>query len=112
MQLFMRGGLPCVDCRRLKAEPAWRRVTFSATGLMLETLIEMERGCHAMRQKRDPKHRAGPIPQDHRPNGMTVSPGRSFPLGATVVDGGVNFCVYSGRAKQLELLLFDGASRR
>ena len=41
---------------------------------------------------------------------MTVAPGRSFPLGATVVDGGVNFCVYSGRAKQLELLLFDGAT--
>ena len=40
---------------------------------------------------------------------MTVSPGRSFPLGATVVEGGVNFCVYSGRAKRLELLLFDGA---
>ncbi len=41
---------------------------------------------------------------------MTVAPGRSFPLGATVVDGGVNFCVYSGRAKQLELLLFNGAT--
>jgi isoamylase len=41
---------------------------------------------------------------------MTVAPGRSFPLGATVVEGGVNFCVYSGRAKQLELLLFDGAT--
>ena len=26
---------------------------------------------------------------------MTVAPSRSFPLGATVVDGGVNFCVYS-----------------
>ena len=41
---------------------------------------------------------------------MTVGPGRSFPLGATVVEGGVNFCVYSGRAKRLELLLFDGAT--
>jgi isoamylase len=41
---------------------------------------------------------------------MTVTPGRSFPLGATLVDGGVNFCVYSGRAKYLELLLFDGAT--
>ena len=28
---------------------------------------------------------------------MTVSPGRSFPLGATVVDGGVNFCVFSAK---------------
>jgi glycogen operon protein len=41
---------------------------------------------------------------------MTVNPGRSFPLGATVVDGGVNFCVYSRRARGLELLLFDDAA--
>jgi isoamylase len=41
---------------------------------------------------------------------VTVAAGRSFPLGATVDDGGVNFCVYSGRAQQLELLLFDGAT--
>jgi glycogen operon protein len=41
---------------------------------------------------------------------MTVAPGRSFPLGATVVEGGVNFCVYSGRATRVELLLFDGAA--
>jgi isoamylase len=41
---------------------------------------------------------------------MTADAGRSFPLGATVVDGGVNFCVYSGRATRVELLLFDGAA--
>ena len=40
---------------------------------------------------------------------MTVSPGRSFPLGATLVDGGVNFCVFSREARRLELVLFDGA---
>jgi isoamylase len=40
---------------------------------------------------------------------MTVWPGRSFPLGATPVEGGVNFCVYSKRASRLELLLFDEA---
>jgi glycogen operon protein len=40
---------------------------------------------------------------------MTVLPGRSFPLGATVVDGGVNFCVFSRDARRLELVLFDGA---
>ena len=39
---------------------------------------------------------------------MTVSPGRSFPLGATLVDGGVNFCVFSRNATAVELLLFDG----
>jgi glycogen operon protein len=41
---------------------------------------------------------------------MIVGPGRSFPLGATLVEGGVNFCIYSGRATQLELLLFDGTT--
>jgi glycogen operon protein len=41
---------------------------------------------------------------------VTVAPGRSFPLGANVVEGGVNFCVYSGRATQVELLLFDAAT--
>jgi glycogen operon protein len=40
---------------------------------------------------------------------MTVLPGRSFPLGATVVDGGVNFCVFSRGARRLELLLFSDA---
>ena len=40
---------------------------------------------------------------------MNVSPGRSFPLGATPVEGGVNFCVFSSEASRLELLLFDGA---
>ena len=39
---------------------------------------------------------------------MIVPPGRSFPLGATVVEGGVNFCVFSRKASAVELLLFDG----
>ncbi|MBN1873678.1 MAG: glycogen debranching protein GlgX [Anaerolineae bacterium] len=34
-------------------------------------------------------------------------PGRSFPLGATVIDGGVNFCVFSKNCYSVELLLFD-----
>ena len=41
--------------------------------------------------------------------GMTVSPGRSFPLGASLVEGGVNFCVFSRKARAVELLLFGGA---
>jgi glycogen operon protein len=36
--------------------------------------------------------------------------GRSFPLGAAVADGGVNFCVFSHRASAVDLLLFDGAA--
>jgi isoamylase len=40
---------------------------------------------------------------------MTVASGRSFPLGATVVDGGVNFCVFSRKASAVELLIFDCA---
>src|SRR5436305_14806923 len=33
--------------------------------------------------------------------------GRSSPLGATVIDGGTNFSLFSRRATQVELLLFD-----
>jgi isoamylase len=33
--------------------------------------------------------------------------GRSFPIGATLVDGGANFSVFSRSADRLELLLFD-----
>ncbi len=33
--------------------------------------------------------------------------GTSWPLGATVVDGGVNFSLYSRHAARVELLLFD-----
>ncbi|MFB0533890.1 MAG: glycogen debranching protein GlgX [Anaerolineae bacterium] len=38
-----------------------------------------------------------------------VLPGQSFPLGATVYAGGVNFCVFSKNCDALELLLFDDA---
>jgi isoamylase len=38
-----------------------------------------------------------------------VLPGQSFPLGATVYPGGVNFCVFSKNCETLELLLFDAA---
>jgi glycogen operon protein len=40
---------------------------------------------------------------------VTVSPGSPFPLGASVADGGVNFCVFSRKAAAVELLLFDDA---
>jgi isoamylase len=36
-----------------------------------------------------------------------ISPGRSYPLGATIEAGGVNFSVYSKNATAIELLLFD-----
>ena len=36
-----------------------------------------------------------------------MSLSRSFPLGASFVDGGVNFCVFSRHATGMELLLFD-----
>jgi len=39
-----------------------------------------------------------------------VEPGASFPIGPTVTPGGVNFSVYSQRATEMELLLFDDAS--
>jgi isoamylase len=37
-----------------------------------------------------------------------ISPGRPSPIGATVVDGGVNFCLFSRTATGVELLLFNG----
>lgn len=36
-----------------------------------------------------------------------ISPGRSSPLGASIVSGGVNFSVFSRHAQAIELLLFD-----
>jgi len=40
---------------------------------------------------------------------LAPSPGRSFPLGATLTPGGVNFSVFSRRSTAVELLLFDAA---
>ena len=40
---------------------------------------------------------------------INISRGRSSPLGATVVDGGVNFSLFSRTAASIELLLFDRA---
>src|SRR5262249_8949991 len=36
-----------------------------------------------------------------------MTPGRSAPVGATVVDGGVNFSVFSRNAAAVELVFFD-----
>ncbi|MCJ7700066.1 MAG: glycogen debranching protein GlgX [Anaerolineales bacterium] len=36
-----------------------------------------------------------------------IFPGVSYPLGATIYDGGVNFCVFSHNCTAIELLLFD-----
>ncbi len=38
-----------------------------------------------------------------------VSPGQSFPLGATVYPGGINFCIFSKNCTAVELALFDHA---
>jgi isoamylase len=42
----------------------------------------------------------------------TVLPGRPFPLGATLDHGGVNFTIYSERATEVELCLFDDREAR
>lgn len=36
-----------------------------------------------------------------------LEPGRSFPLGASLVAGGANFSVFAKRASAVQLLLFD-----
>lgn len=38
---------------------------------------------------------------------VKLYPGQSFPLGATVYDGGVNFSIFSASAAGMELLLFE-----
>ena len=37
---------------------------------------------------------------------QAILPGQSFPLGATVTAGGVNFCIFSRNCTAVELLLF------
>ena len=49
-------------------------------------------------------------PQASSDHGVAL--GRSFPIGATLVDGGVNFSVYSRTATGIDLLLFDAADNR
>jgi isoamylase len=50
----------------------------------------------------------GSRPDGRRPPSYALAaPGASHPLGATLVDGGVNFSVYSRRATGVDLLLFD-----
>ena len=46
------------------------------------------------------------MPLEHRTR-KRITPGCSFPLGATVDKGGVNFAVYSRNASEMYLLLFD-----
>ena len=38
---------------------------------------------------------------------LVVQSGDSYPLGAMVRDGGVNFCLYAQGARTVELLLFE-----
>ncbi|MBN1998773.1 glycogen debranching protein GlgX [candidate division KSB1 bacterium] len=36
-----------------------------------------------------------------------IRPGKSFPLGATVLKNGVNFCIFSQKCEKIDLVLFD-----
>ena len=47
------------------------------------------------------------IQRSSLPSASAESIGRSYPLGATVIDGGVNFSLFSRTATGVELLLFD-----
>jgi len=44
--------------------------------------------------------------------GLALWPGRSSPLGATCIDGGVNFAIFSEHATRVELCLFDSPDLR
>jgi glycogen operon protein len=52
---------------------------------------------------------AGVLDVDRPPRQAGRASGEAAPIGARVVGGGVNFSVFSRRAKGMELLLFDGA---
>ncbi len=41
-----------------------------------------------------------------------IFPGKSYPLGATVYDNGVNFCLFSKNCESIELLFFDDVDDR
>ncbi|EDX83359.1 hypothetical protein S7335_539 [Synechococcus sp. PCC 7335] len=43
---------------------------------------------------------------------LTTTPGDSFPLGAAVRVGGINFCLYAPEAITFNLLLFDSSASR
>lgn len=43
---------------------------------------------------------------------VQLQPGRPWPLGASIVDGGVNFAVFSAHAHAIELCLFDADGER
>src|SRR5262245_62710940 len=45
--------------------------------------------------------------ESRQPMTFATGIGSSSPLGATVVDGGVNFSLFSRSAERVELLLFD-----
>ena len=53
---------------------------------------------------------AGPASADD--GGGPLQPGRPWPMGATVRDGGVNFAVPSSQASAVELCLFDADGRQ
>src|SRR5689334_16644826 len=58
----------------------------------------------------DPDEKALPREPGYRSAGRTApEPGKSFPLGATLGDGGANFSLFARRNAGVELLLFDGA---
>ena len=44
-------------------------------------------------------------------DGLTLQPGRPWPLGATCTEQGINFAVFSGHAQAIDLCLFDAHGR-
>ena len=50
-----------------------------------------------------------PIPPPTPESRFTVMAGVPFPLGAMVVEGGVNFAVYSERAQRAFVCLFEAS---
>ncbi len=52
------------------------------------------------------------LPPKARANGHAVTPGRPWPMGASLTGDGVNFAVFSAHAEMIELCLFSSDGRK
>ena len=55
---------------------------------------------------------AQPVSLPVRLHGHAVSPGRPWPMGASLTGDGVNFAVFSAHAERIELCLFTPDGRK
>jgi hypothetical protein len=124
------GRRPCFGwVERLQHEPAWKDILLfneyfhgdrrRARRLAPDRMDRADRGRDPppprrgrLRRRRDPCHSRGPAMTPATAQPATVGralalPGRPFPLGATVRDGGTNFAAEAAAADSMLVCLFD-----